>query len=401
MSAPADPRFMAAALALAGRGLGAVWPNPAVGCVVVRDGVVVGRGWTQPGGRPHAETEALARAGNAARGATAYVSLEPCSHHGKTPPCAEALIAAGIKRCVAACEDPDPRVSGRGLARLRAAGIETESGLLASEARTLNHGFFLRVLHHRPLVTLKLATSLDGRIASHAGHSQWITGATARAWGHGLRARHDAIMVGSGTAQADNPELTCRLPGLGHRSPVRVVADSHLSLSLTSKLVRSAGRVPLWIACRFDADHARIKAFSDCGAEMLTIAQGDPVTMIPDASGITKSGASGTTKLGASGTTKSGASGTIGAEALLAALAERGITRVLVEGGSRLAGSLLRAGLVDRLEWFRAPLLIGGDGLAAVSAFGVDTLDLAAAFDCVGVRRAGDDLWESFVRRDE
>jgi len=369
MSAPADPRFMAAALALAGRGLGAVWPNPAVGCVIVRDGVVVGRGWTQPGGRPHAETEALARAGEAARGATAYVSLEPCSHHGKTPPCAEALIAAGIKRCVVACQDPDPRVSGAGLARLRAAGIETELGQMAAEALALNRGFFLRVERRRPLVTLKLATSLDGRIATHGGHSQWITGATARAWGHGLRARHDAILVGVGTAQADDPELTCRLPGLERRSPLRVVADSHLSLSLTSKLVQGAGRVPLWIACRGDADHARLKAFADCGAVLLTVDQGAP--------------------------------GTIDAGALLTALAGRGITRVLVEGGSRLAGSLLRAGLVDRLEWFRAPLLIGGDGLAAVSAFGVDSLDLAARFACTGVRRAGDDLWESFVRRDE
>ena len=369
MSPVADPRLMAAALALAGRGLGAVWPNPAVGCVIARGGVVVGRGWTQPGGRPHAETEALARAGAAARGATAYVTLEPCSHHGKTPPCAEALIAAGIGRCFVACEDPDPRVSGRGIALLRGAGIETELGLMAAEARALNRGFFLRIGHNRPLVTLKLATSLDGRIATHSGASQWITGATARAWGHGLRARHDAILVGTGTAQADDPELTCRLPGLGRRSPVRVVADSRLSLSLTSKLARGARALPLWIACRSDADPARLKAFEHCGADLLTI-DGD-------------------------------APGTIGAAPLLAALAGRGITRVLVEGGSRLAGSLLRAGLVDRLEWFRAPLLIGGDGLAAVSAFGVDTLDLAGRFECVGVRRAGDDLWESFVRRDK
>ncbi len=358
---------MTAALALARRGLGSVWPNPAVGCVILCDGVVAGRGWTQPGGRPHAETEALGRAGAAARGATAYVSLEPCNHHGKTPPCSEALIAAGIRRCVVACEDPDPRVSGSGVARLRAAGIAVETGVLANEARALNQGFFLRVEHRRPLVTLKLATSLDGRIATHTGHSQWITGATARAWGHGLRASHDAILIGNGTAQADDPELTCRLPGLARRSPVRVVADSHLSLSLTSKLARGARDIPLWIACRSDADRARIAAFGACGAELLTI--------------------------------DSGAPGTIGAPALLAALADRGITRVLVEGGSRLAGSLLRDRLVDRLEWFRAPRLIGGDGLAAVAAFGVDTLEIATTFDCVGVRRAGDDLWESFVRR--
>ncbi|MEI6558986.1 MAG: bifunctional diaminohydroxyphosphoribosylaminopyrimidine deaminase/5-amino-6-(5-phosphoribosylamino)uracil reductase RibD [Rhodospirillaceae bacterium] len=367
MSGPVEPRFMAAALALAGRGLGSVWPNPAVGCVIVRDGVVVGRGWTQPGGRPHAETEALARAGAAARGATAYVSLEPCSHHGKTPPCAGALIAAGLRRCIIACEDPDPRVSGEGIARLRAAGIETELGLMAAEARALNHGFFLRLEHQRPLVTLKLATSLDGRIATHTGVSQWITGATARAWSHGLRARHDAILIGIGTAQADDPELTCRLPGLGQRSPVRVVADSHLSLSLTARLVRDSRQASLWLACRDDADPVRARAFAGCGVELLTLSGGPP--------------------------------GTIGAAPLLAALAGRGITRVLVEGGSRLAGSLLRAGLVDRLEWFRAPLLIGGDGLPAVSGFGVDGLNQAARFECAGVRRAGDDLWESFVRR--
>ncbi len=363
-----DRRYMDATLALAQRGLGAVWPNPAVGCVLVRDGMVVGRGWTQPGGRPHAETEALDRAGEQARGATAYVSLEPCNHHGKTPPCTEALIAAGVSRCVIACEDPDPRVSGSGLARLRAAGLAVTIGVGAVEARALNRGFFLRLGHNRPLVTLKLATSLDGRVATHRGLSQWITGETARAWGHGLRARHDAIMVGYGTAQTDDPELTCRLPGLAARSPVRVVADSRLQLPLTSRLVSSARQVPLWLCCRPDADHARAQVFAQCGALLLRVA--------PDQSG------------------------TIDVALALASLAKQGITRILVEGGSRLAGSLLRARLVDRLEWFRAPHLIGGDGIAAVAAFGVDSLDLTAQFTRLGVRRAGEDLWESFARKD-
>jgi diaminohydroxyphosphoribosylaminopyrimidine deaminase/5-amino-6-(5-phosphoribosylamino)uracil reductase len=179
---------MRAALALAARGLGRVWPNPAVGCVLVRDGTVVGRGWTQPGGRPHAETEALARAGSAARGATAYVSLEPCAHTGKTPPCADALIAAGITRVVAAVEDPDPRVSGRGIAMLRAAGIRVDIGPCAEEAAELNAGFFLRINQGRPLVSLKLATSLDGRIATRTGDNRWITGESARRRGHALRA---------------------------------------------------------------------------------------------------------------------------------------------------------------------------------------------------------------------
>lgn len=362
-----DRHHMLAALALAERGLGAVWPNPAVGCVLVRDGRVVGRGWTQPGGRPHAETEALRRAGDAARGATAYVTLEPCSHHGKTPPCADALVAAGVVRVVAACGDPDPRVAGNGLRRLADAGVTVETGLCADEAYEVNRGFFSRILHDRPLFTLKLATTLDGRIATHSGESQWITGETARNWGHGLRARHDAIMVGIGTALADDPELTCRLPGLDHRSPVRVVVDSRLRLPLTSRLVRSARRVPTWIITRSDVESVRLKVFRDCGVEVL------PVT--PDAAGMPDM------------------------MQAAAALAGHGITRVLVEGGARLAASALRAGLIDRLEWFRAATVIGGDGLAAVAPFGVDRLADACGFQRTGIRRAGADVVESYARQ--
>ena len=359
---------MRAALALAARGLGTTWPNPSVGCVLVKDGVVVGRGWTQPGGRPHGETEALKRAGaDAARGATAYVSLEPCNHHGKTPPCSDALIAAGVARVVVACEDPDPRVAGNGVKRLREAGIRVDVGVCADEAWELNRGFFARILHDRPLVTLKLATTLDGRIATHGGESKWITGPEARALGHGLRARHDAIMVGIRTAMADDPDLTCRLPGLEGRSPVRIVFDSRLRLPLTCKLVRTAKQVPTWIVARDDCDGLRRQALTDCGVQVVPIAADgaglpDPVRAVAE-------------------------------------LAKRGLTRVLVEGGATLAASLLRAGLVDRLEWFRASRVIGGDGVAAVAAFGVDALAQAAAFDRVRVRRAGDDLVESYVRR--
>ena len=203
-----DWRYMAAALTLAERGLGNVWPNPAVGCVIVKGGRVVGRGWTQPGGRPHAESEALRRAGAAAKGATAYVTLEPCAHHGKTPPCAEALIEAGISRLVAAMADPDSRVSGRGFESLKAAGIDVSIGLGGEQAARLNGGFRSRIESGRPLVTLKLATSLDSRIATQSGESQWITGTASRARGHLLRAQHDAILVGSGTALADDPSLT-------------------------------------------------------------------------------------------------------------------------------------------------------------------------------------------------
>lgn len=362
---PEDQRWMRTALTLASRGLGRVWPNPAVGCVLVRQGVVVGRGWTQPGGRPHAETQALAQAGDAARGATAYVSLEPCSHHGRTPPCAEALMAAGIARCVAACQDPDPRVSGRGLAALAAAGVAVQAGVLAAEAQFLNEGFFRRIEDGRPLLTLKLATSLDGRIATHSGESRWITGPASRAAAHALRAHHDAVMVGIGTALADDPDLTCRLSGLEDRSPVRIVADSRLQLPLTSRLVSSAAQVPVWVACREDADPLRRHAMADCG-----------VTILPLPADL---------------------AGMVAPEALLAELGRRGLTRVLVEGGGRLAASLLRKTLVDRLEWFRAPLLLGGDGIPAVAAFGVDALEQAPRFDNRGVRRRDADVQESLV----
>ncbi|MGY4803023.1 bifunctional diaminohydroxyphosphoribosylaminopyrimidine deaminase/5-amino-6-(5-phosphoribosylamino)uracil reductase RibD, partial [Teichococcus aerofrigidensis] len=223
-SAAQDVAQMRAALALAARGLGNTWPNPAVGCVIVKEGVVVGRGWTAPGGRPHAETEALRRAGAAARGATAYVTLEPCCHWGRTPPCADALIAAGVARVVVAMQDPDPRVDGAGLRRLREAGIAVASGMLEAEARALNAGFLKRLASGLPLLTLKLATTLDGRIATRAGESQWITGPAARRAAHALRGRHDAVLVGSGTALADDPDLTCRLPGFAPVPTVRVVA---------------------------------------------------------------------------------------------------------------------------------------------------------------------------------
>lgn len=216
---------MAHALRLARRGLGNVWPNPAVGCVLIREGRVVGRGWTQPGGRPHAERVALAQAGPMARGATAYVTLEPCAHHGRTSPCAEALVEAGISRVVTAHTDPDPRVAGRGHAILRAAGIEVTEGIGETEARHMQAGFLMRMQRGRPFLTLKLATSFDGRIATANGESQWITGPAARIHSHGLRLVHDAIMVGGGTARADRPSLNVR--GMGAvRQPVRVIVSN-------------------------------------------------------------------------------------------------------------------------------------------------------------------------------
>jgi diaminohydroxyphosphoribosylaminopyrimidine deaminase/5-amino-6-(5-phosphoribosylamino)uracil reductase len=358
---------MRAALSLARRGLGGVWPNPAVGCVIVRDRRVVGRGWTQPGGRPHAETEALARAGAAAAGATAYVTLEPCSHRGRTPPCADALIAARVGRVVAALDDPDPRVSGRGFARLRAAGIAVEVGPFAAEAAELNAGFLTRVRAGRPLVTLKTATTLDGRIATHGGESRWITGERARAASHMLRASHDAVMIGVGTAVADDPELTCRLPGLADRRPLRIVVDGRLRLPLTNRLVATAGSLPTWVITLTGGDRMRREAYAACGVEMIAVAAG--VGEQPDMA------------------------------AALAVLGARGLTRVLVEGGGALTASLLRARLVDRIVWFRAARLIGGDGVPVAAAFGVASLDAAPRFVRIDVAPCGDDIVETYAAR--
>ncbi len=355
---------MRAALALARRGLGSVWPNPAVGCVIVQGGRVVGRGWTQPGGRPHAETEALAVAGAAACGATAYVTLEPCSHHGKTPPCAEALIAAGVARVVVATEDPDPRVSGKGVAMLRSAGVGVVTGICEGDALELNAGFFTKIREGRPLVTLKLASTLDGRIATHSGESRWITGDAAREAAHLLRAENDAIMVGSGTALADDPELTCRLPGLSDRSPVRVVVDGRLRLPLTSRLAATANDVPTWLMTLEGTSPARRTAFADAGVDVVEVPEG------PDH--------------------------TVDLAAAMMILAESGITRILVEGGAHLAAALLRAGLVDRLVWFRAPRLIGGDGLPAAVGFGVDHLSQTPRFELVEARSIGADQVEFY-----
>jgi diaminohydroxyphosphoribosylaminopyrimidine deaminase / 5-amino-6-(5-phosphoribosylamino)uracil reductase len=360
-----DIAYMRAALALARRGLGNTWPNPAVGCVIVNDGRVVGRGWTQPGGRPHAETEALARA-SASAGATAYVSLEPCSHHGRTPPCAEALIAAGIVRTVVAVEDPDPRVSGAGIARLRAAEVAVETGLCAAEAGELNAGFFTRVTQGRPLVTLKLATSLDGRIATATGESRWITGPATRERAHLLRATHDAVLVGTGTALADDPELTCRLPGLESRSPVRIVIDRRLTLSSSLRLFTEAREVPTWLVTSPSADSAQQEALAERGVKILVVE--------PDETH------------------------GIDLVRMLQRLGAEGLTRLLVEGGGTLAATLLRAELVDRLVWMRAPMVIGGDGIPAIAALALGELAGAPRFALEASETAGGDLIETYRR---
>lgn len=359
MTAAADQRFMALALALGRRGMGRVWPNPAVGCVVVRGGRIVGRGHTADGGRPHAETIALRQAGELARGATAYVTLEPCAHHGQTPPCATALIGAGVARVVVATADPDARVAGRGLAMLRAAGIEVTTGIREAEARRDHAGFLLRVTQGRPMVTLKLAQSLDGRIATAAGESQWITGEVARRLVHAMRARHDAVMVGGGTARADDPTLTVR--GLGPaRQPVRVVLSAGLDLPPGGNLGRTARDVPLWLCHAEGADTA---PWQRLGAECL-----------------------------ACDSVKHG----IDPASALATLGRRGITRVLCEGGGRLAASLLAANLVDELAVFSAGLTLGSDGRAGIGALGLAALADAPRFELAEMRAVGGDsltLW--------
>ena len=331
-----DFRYMQLALALGRRGQGRTWPNPAVGAVIVKDGVIVGRGWTQAGGRPHAEPEALRRAGAAARGATLYVTLEPCSHFGKSPPCADAVIAAGIKRVVSAIEDPNPEVGGQGHARLRAAGIEVDVGLCKDEAARDHAGHFLRVGAKRPFVILKLALSADDRIAA-AGHQPVaITGEVAKARVHLLRAQSDAILVGIGTVLADDPMLTVRLPGLEAQSPVRVVLDRALRLPGESHLVHSARQTPLWVMTSDLAEAPAAMKLGAAGAQVIRV----PVTDGPPPG--------------------------LDLKLVLSALAERGITRLMVEGGARVASSFLTAGLVDEVWLLRGPDAIGRDGIPAL-----------------------------------
>jgi diaminohydroxyphosphoribosylaminopyrimidine deaminase / 5-amino-6-(5-phosphoribosylamino)uracil reductase len=358
--------MMRAALALARRSLGRTWPNPAVGCVIARDGRVIARGRTQEGGRPHAEADAIAHASEPLQGATVYVTLEPCSHHGRTPPCADALVAAGVARVVSALEDPDPRVRGQGHARLKEAGIAVEVGEGAAQAAAINAGFLLRVREGRPLFHLKLASSLDGRIATASGESRWITGEAARADGQRLRATHDAILVGSGTAAADDPELTCRLPGLGARSPVRIVLDSKARLAPTSKLVTTARQVPVWLVYTAAAPAAAREGLQKAGVEMVEVA--------------------------------AGGDGRVDVSAAAQALGARGLTRVLVEGGGQIAAAFLKASLVDRISSYRAGLVLGGDGRSAVGELGFNQLDFAPRFRLVSVRALAGDTLESWAR---
>jgi len=360
-----DRRFMAAAIRLSRKNLGLTGTNPSVGTLIVRDDgegpYVVGSGVTAIGGRPHAETEALAEAGERARGATAYVTLEPCAHHGRTPPCAEALVAGGVARIVGAATDPDGRVSGRGYAILRSAGIEVIEGVCRDAAADLMRGYMTRSMKTRPEVTLKLAVSADGMLGRKAEGQVPITGEIARRQVHLMRAETDAILIGIGTALADDPELTCRLPGMTHRSPVRIVLDGAARLPVNSRLVSSARDVPLLLAAAPDADQTRLDALASAGATILGTELYEGRIALPE---------------------------------LLEDLSERGIAKLMVEGGAEIARAFLDEGLVDRIGLFQGPSQIGAEGiLSPIRDGAIDTV-----FAVIRENRFGDDLYREYVR---
>ncbi len=351
-----DDAHMCHALGLAARGLGRTWPNPSVGCVIAKDGRIVGRGWTQPGGRPHAETMALAQAGALARGGTAFVTLEPCSHHGHTPPCTDALIAAGIARVVTALTDPDPRVCGRGHAILRTAGISVTERILTAEAARLNAGFLKRMTKGVPLITLKLATTLDGRTATSSGQSRWITGPQARRATHALRLTHDAVMVGAGTARTDDPDLTARDLGATHQ-PVRIVIDPRLTHRPDSRLGLGVRKAPVWLLHTASASAQARADWTSAGATLIeTQETADGQTDLHDA---------------------------------LTRLGTCGLTRILCEGGATLAAALIRANLVDDVITYTAGALIGADGHPAVGPLMLDRLAAAPRLTLLSTRQIG------------
>lgn len=358
-----DETFMGLAVAMARRALGQTWPNPAVGAILVNiDSApeVIARGWTMPGGRPHAETEALARAGGHAKGATLYVTLEPCAHQGATPPCVDAIIAAGVARVVCGLQDPDPRVCGRGLEKLRSAGIDVESGVLEDRALEVTLGHVLRVTSKRPRICLKLAIGSDGLVAPGDGSPVWVTGELARARGHLMRARADAILVGRGTIAADDPALNCRLPGMENRSPVKVVLDGKLLTPQDARVLGTASDIPTWICCGSDASDARRSALQAAGVEIIEV--------------------------------KRGQDGLLDPASVAAALAERGITRLLIEGGPSVAGSFLEAGIIDDVVIFQGQTAAGANGLQPFGTAGAEQLANSDTFQLVERRLIGPDI---------
>jgi diaminohydroxyphosphoribosylaminopyrimidine deaminase/5-amino-6-(5-phosphoribosylamino)uracil reductase len=365
-----DKRFMAAAERLARRGLGRVWPNPSVAALIVKDEgsgpVLVGRGVTSRPGMAHAEVNALREAGKKAEGATCYVTLEPCSHYGRTPPCALALTEAGVKRVVVGMLDPNPRVAGRGVKMLEDAGIEVSIGVREKEMRVLYHGFMLRQLRQRPHVFLKLAVSKDGFIGREGEGQVKISGPLSMQKVHGFRAEHDAILVGTGTALADDPQLTCRLPGLSERSPVRVIIDRCARLPLETKLVRTCVDVPVWLVCGNDADPEKLEVLAAAGVKVIRV-PADECSIKPSV--------------------------------ILSALATRGITRVMVEGGARMASSFLTADLVDDMCVVTGDIVIGEEGIPALHDYDLADVLQDPKFERVDAGKFGPDSYIYLRRR--
>ena len=364
-----DQNWMKKALRLAVRGRGNVSPNPPVGCILVKKEKVIGRGWTQPSGRPHAEVMALKQAGERAKGATAYCTLEPCAHFGKTPPCCDALIEAGISQVIVAAKDPDPRVNGQGIKRLREAGINVVENVCKENALEVMQGFFHVQKFARPFVTLKLGMSIDSRLATIAGQSKWITGDQARRSVHLLRAKNDAILTGVGTIIRDDPQLNCRLPGLEEYSPTRILVDSKLRLPVDSQFAQTASKHKSFVFTTDKADASKTEILNNMGVNVFQISsdKGEHVSM----------------------------------PQCLKKIAQEGTTTVLVETGSTLSTSLLQNNLIDKLVVYRAPTVIGGDGIAAWHPLGVEHLSESKTFAIQKIEQIGTDIEETYILRAE
>ena len=358
-----DERFMQLALTLGRRGLGHTWPNPAVGAVIVKDGLILARGWTQSGGRPHAEVEALRRAKRAAQGATMYVTLEPCSHQGKTPPCADAIVKAGIARVVSALEDPNPEVAGQGHARLRAKGVAVDVGLGAEEARRAHAGHIAKVTLGRPHVLLKMAISADGKVGLAGRKPVALSGEAARARVFQMRAQADAILVGIGTVLSDNPQLTCRLPGLFERSPVRVVLDARLRTPLATSVIATVREAPTWVFAARNASPVAEEILQDKGCKVFRVDDQD---------------------------------GKLDLQGVLKTLAEEGITWLMVEGGPTVAASFVAADLVDEAALIYSEKLVGEGGIAPLEGMALDAL--SGHLLVTGSERLGSDTLEHYER---
>ena len=356
---------MSLALSMGRRGLGRTWPNPSVGCVIVSDNQIIGRGTTADGGSPHSEVIALAQAGSKAYGATAYVTLEPCAHTGKSPPCTDALIKSGIARVVAAVSDRDPRVNGKGFSVLKAAGIEVVTDVMVDEAARDHRGFFLNLSQNRPFLTLKMATSFDGRIATASGQSKWITDLPARRLVHLMRSRHDAVLVGGGTARIDDPSLNVRNLGIEHQ-PVRVVVSRYLDLPEDSILAKTARQTPLWVCHGHEAKSSQIQKWQNIGAKLIVCESKNCSLDLKD---------------------------------VMKRLAHLGLTRVFCEGGGSLAASLIKADLVDELIGFGAGVLIGAEGQSSIGNLGLGDLVNAQRWVLEDVRKIGPDIFHKWCVR--